>query len=255
MDHDLLGAPRRSRRSVAPPDGSGVYALFLKNGSRLPQLGVPDGALLYIGKADGAGGLRARCHFRGRTVNHSPRRSLAVLLRGNLGLELRGHGGGKWGLTSSSDQRLTEWMLAELLVAYRRAAEPSLLEKSLVAAFSPPLNLSLCSQGSLHREVRALRAAADREANAGECLSEPSSRVIRPAKRRPVHDIGSVDSTPDIAGRYGLDEKQYRAALRRQNFPWHGLGASWDAFRQSANWRQMISVAMTLSGKDLRELD
>ena len=58
----------------------GVYVLFLRKGSALPGMELGEQELLYIGLAANRKGLEGRCHFNARTRNHSPRKSLAVLL-------------------------------------------------------------------------------------------------------------------------------------------------------------------------------
>lgn len=58
----------------------GVYVLFLRKGSALPGMELGEQELLYIGLAANRKGLKERCHFNARTRNHSPRKSLAVLL-------------------------------------------------------------------------------------------------------------------------------------------------------------------------------
>ena len=42
--------------------------------------------LVYVGLGQGTRGLAARCHFKGKTSGHSPRRSLSALLADELDL-------------------------------------------------------------------------------------------------------------------------------------------------------------------------
>ncbi|MBF9044877.1 hypothetical protein HKCCE4037_16155 [Rhodobacterales bacterium HKCCE4037] len=102
--------------------------------------------LIYIGKAAGRRGLLGRCHFNGRTTNHSPRKSLAYLLKENLQLTPiyipKSKSSATWGLDAESDERLSCWMHSNLLIAIRPCAAPEVAEKKLIAEFRPPLNLN-----------------------------------------------------------------------------------------------------------------
>src|SRR5262245_9935107 len=62
------------------------------------------------------------------------------------------------------------------------------------------------------------------------------------------------DGAPDIAYRYGLDEKRYRAALRHQanydpRLSWHAHGARWVVQIGSPAHDAMIEVAERLAGQ------
>ena len=83
---DILALPRRPRAEWGLPKEKGVYALFLNPESFLDTRPSESG-LLYLGKAENRNGLQGRCHFEGRTVNHSPRKSLASLLSSELSLK------------------------------------------------------------------------------------------------------------------------------------------------------------------------
>lgn len=144
----------------------GVYALFLAPHASLPLIGRPANGLIYIGLAAGAGGLARRCHFRGQTRNHSPRKSLACLLMVDLALSpvlvSRGAAGWTWGLDAPSERRLTDWMHQNLELAIELCADPDVRESELVELLAPPLNLTKCQQTSQHRSLAQMRAQVER---------------------------------------------------------------------------------------------
>lgn len=159
----LLDPARRLPRSELTLDRSpGLYALFMRAGSTLRGFSASPDLPLYIGKADGAGGLKARCHFNGGTRTHSPRRSLAAILQNTLGLmPIRvSHTDGRfksWGIDEVSERSLDQWMYRNLLVAIERCDIPRSKEKLLIARFAPLLNLEDCAQSADHRRISAER--------------------------------------------------------------------------------------------------
>ena len=66
---------RGPRASFSLGADKGVYALFLRPGAILPGIQPGKDGLLYIGLAANRDGLKGRCHFHARTVNHSPARA------------------------------------------------------------------------------------------------------------------------------------------------------------------------------------
>src|SRR5690606_26031060 len=139
----------------------GVYALFLKAGSNLPGIQAGPGGLLYIGKAANRAGLAGRCHFSGRTRNHSPRKSLAVLLREQLSLRPilihKPNSADTWGLEPDSECRLSSWMHANLELAVQACEDPETKESELLSSTTPPLNLAKCQQTAQHRRISDAR--------------------------------------------------------------------------------------------------
>lgn len=156
-----LGWARMLRATVTIPTDNGVYALFLRKGSVLPGISPKDDGLLYIGKAEGRQGLSGRCHFDARTRNHSPRKSLAVLLKDRLGLipilVPKPNSSPTWGLDAESDGKLSAWMHSNLEIALEVCANPDGRERELVSRYAPPLNLDKCEQSEQHRRISALR--------------------------------------------------------------------------------------------------
>ena len=159
----LLEWWRGPRSAFTLTTDKGVYALFLRKGLVLAGVTSRDDGLLYIGKAEGSDGFKGRCHFDARTKNHSPRKSLAVLLLDKLGLTpvlvSKPNSASTWGLDQASDARLSEWMYSNLDLALEVCAEPDRRESELVARFAPVLNVNKCEQGVEHRRISALRSS------------------------------------------------------------------------------------------------
>jgi hypothetical protein len=126
MGEALFAARRGRRDSFVLAAERGVYALFLCPGSDLP-LTAGDAGLLYIGMAQNKDGLKGRCHFNARTVNHSQRKSLAALLqcaaRPSARTGSQTQRPRDLGLHGDSDAKLTAWMHDNLHLAV--AACPS----------------------------------------------------------------------------------------------------------------------------------
>jgi hypothetical protein len=154
--------PRGPRASFTLGTDKGVYALFLSEGAVLPELEVGEGGLLYIGLAAGERGFEGRDHFDARTANHSPRKSLAVLLMKELELKPtlvpKRNGRDTWGLDRPSDERLTKWMHSHLELALEIGQDPKGRETELVRAHAPPLNLTICDQQPQHQSISAAEA-------------------------------------------------------------------------------------------------
>ncbi len=151
--------PRSSHRLASD---SGVYALFLRERSIMPGINVGKEGLLYIGLAAGKTGFRGRCHFDARTRNHSPRKSLAVLLMSELALAPvlipKPNASDTWGLDAQSDAKLSAWMHDNLDVAFEISANPIVRESELIGRHAPPLNLAKCLQTQQHRQILLARA-------------------------------------------------------------------------------------------------
>ena len=262
MVPDILGWPRSLRSEVAPAPVRGVYALFIEHPVAIPEFTPGQDGLIYIGKASGIDGFAGRCHFTGKTLDHSPRKSLAVLLMTQLALEVRGHGGRKWGLTPESDRRLSAWMWENIRIAFLPNDLPEVVEDRLIQFHSPPLNLKMCRQDDQHRRISRLRGEARARANislgdspADQAQQQPSQKVTVSRRIGPFGSDARIDSAPDIARRYHIDPKRLRGELRRRAFGWHILWNSWDVPRLSDEWRQIVEVAQELSGRNLGELD
>jgi hypothetical protein len=190
---------KRAPRSKLDLDHeNGLYALFLRDGAKLPEIEPGQTGLIYIGKAAGRKGLKGRCHFDGKTTNHSPRKSLAFLLNEELSLtpklvtKLRS--ASTWTLEPKSEARLTAWMHDNLLLAIARLDQPHAKEQELINRFSPPLNLTGCPQTERHRLIsggrKTMMARAsgllpmkDPPMNLDEMAQAPLRRALNEARK------------------------------------------------------------------------
>ena len=163
-------ANRKDRRLHQLDNSQGLYALFLKSGSRFPDFELPSECLIYIGKADSGGGLKKRCHFNGRTRKHSPRKSLASVLEAHLDLKIRPFLNSKdqsydtWGLESESEDNLKDWMRRNINLSVAICRDANTLEKPLIKRMAPVLNLTDCVQTQIHQRIRALRGNCEERA-------------------------------------------------------------------------------------------
>jgi hypothetical protein len=153
---DPYSWPRKLRNEMTLPSASGVYALFLRENSSLPEVVPLEGGLIYIGLGSS---LAKRCHFNGSTEGHSPRRSLAALLWQELGLEPELLANGNYKLSKSSEKRLDAWMHENLLMAFDTFDDFEAVEDVLIRRLAPPLNLTKCAQTQRHRAVKQRRKA------------------------------------------------------------------------------------------------
>lgn len=161
MFNHILTQPA-PRASFELDRSHGVYALYLRDGSKLPGIIPGQDGLLYIGKAAGTRGFEGRCHFNGASASHSPRRSLAALLMDELKLVPRPvyHADGEyksWKLELPSEKVLDQWMHDNLLLAIEVREDAALHEQELIWAHCPPLNLRDCPQSKQHKLISAAR--------------------------------------------------------------------------------------------------
>src|SRR3546814_14558333 len=117
------GVPRAANKQSTYPNTAGFYALFLNAGSIIPGVRPGECGLLYVGLGQGARGLAARCHFKGKTAGHSPRRSLAALLADELCLRpifiRKPSGATTFKLDKASEHLLDQWIAANFRVVFR----------------------------------------------------------------------------------------------------------------------------------------
>ena len=215
----------------------GLYALFLRRGAELHGITPGEDGLLYIGLAANSKGLKGRCHFNASTRNHSPRKSLAVLLREALAHE-------------------------NLEFAIFPCADPEPFETELIGRFAPPLNLAKCAQSVEHRRISAARAAVlsqlegvDTPVVIGRSissspLSKPGlSERIQPSVRS-IRNNAHLDNAEAIAAHFGLNPKSYRQRLR-QDIAWYQKPQVWTFSPGSPQWKDMIAVAERMAGRSL----
>ena len=260
---------RGPRSGFKLAEAKGVYALFLGNGAILPGIDRGEQGLLYIGLAANRRGLLGRCHFNARTVNHSPRKSLAVLLMDELALKpvlvTKPNSGDTWGLEPVSDARLTAWMHENLELAIECCDNPDARETELVGQFAPPLNLKKCVQTEQHLKISAARNWVKASLRRGaETISTAQAKrsnkrsAIGPARATiPTEadiplpcrfSVTQMDTAEAIAARYGLDPKRYRQRMR-DTIRWYRKPQVWTFAVDSSEWLDMIAVAERMTGR------
>jgi hypothetical protein len=163
---------------IAVPRSPGLYAIYGPP-STWNQLGLgdpTDDRPLYVGKSESD--LRdrdVRTHFGdGRTGSSTVRRSFAALLREPLGLHAQPRNPAKpdhfdrYALSSVDDAKLTDWMHEHLtIVVWARQGDHDPLvgiEKRILKAWNPPLNLTHVAPTRLTALVKAARSAMADEA-------------------------------------------------------------------------------------------
>ena len=246
---------RGPRSSFVLEAEHGVYALFLRKGSTLPQITPGPNGLIYIGLAANRNGLKGRCHFNAQTRNHSPRKSLAVLLMEELQLVptliTKPNSADTWGLDVVSEARLTDWMHHNLDLAVEPCRHPDARESELVARYAPPLNLTKCLQSDQHRGISdsRKRVQASLSSNVQMVTQKPSRcpDAQLSGRRGPVG--AEFDTANAIAARFGLNPKSYRQQLRN-SLTWYRKPQDWTFPVDSREWRDMIAVAERMGRSD-----
>ena len=155
MDSDML------------PNVAGNYVFLLRKGSQLPKVDIepkiPEVTLdgntyqaIYTGIASKS--LRKR-DYRNHFVDNDASRSTLRKSIGSLfgyDLILRKEGDTKHKRFQPADEeKLTEWMMSNLLLAFVENAAPKPLEEKLIAELNPPLNLDK-NHNMVNKEFRAL---------------------------------------------------------------------------------------------------
>lgn len=149
------------------PNVAGNYVFLLRKGSQLPKIDIepiiPEVTLdgntyqaIYTGIASESLGERVyRTHFVGNNASRSTlRKSIGSL----FGYDLipRKEGNLKYKKFKPADEeKLTEWMMSNLLLAFVENADPEPLEEKLIAELNPPLNLDK-NHNMVNKEFRAL---------------------------------------------------------------------------------------------------
>lgn len=145
----LIGERSRPLR-LEPPASPGVYALFL---TELQNVGgVPAGTqgILYVGTSENLSERHASAHFNSKNTGFSTlRRTLGALLRTELNLTPAPRGKkptksnkASYRFTPEGEERLTDWMVANLVASHVCVDEPGKIEKDLIRLLEPPLNLT-----------------------------------------------------------------------------------------------------------------
>jgi hypothetical protein len=109
---------------------------------------------------------RIRYHFRGNAEGSTLRKTLGCLLADELGIELRRVGSGTRRTFGAGEAILSQWMVDNALVSWIAVSQPWLLERKLFNLLDLPLNLQENSHNQFHKELTAIRAAAEARARA-----------------------------------------------------------------------------------------
>jgi hypothetical protein len=157
--------------------GPGLYAVFLKKHSTLPDFEVDDEPrLLYIGKSESSIEARNHCSY----ASSSPsilRRSLGAILKHKLKLSAISRGFKKNGgpkdfqnfrFDEKGEARLSKWMLRNLEFSYLRLEknikEIRESEHQWIKRCNPPLNIQI-SKHEMRMKLADLRKICRDEAS------------------------------------------------------------------------------------------
>ncbi|HVY60973.1 MAG TPA: hypothetical protein VHF22_04935 [Planctomycetota bacterium] len=185
VDYHPLLAPDRLRtwpQLIArdePPKRPGCYAWYFDGLPRdVPTSGchrVGDRVLAYVGIAPherregirpSRATLRSRLaqHFRGNACGSTLRLTLGLLLRDELGLELRRVGRGSRMTFGEGEGPLSRWIDRHARVAFLENAEPWRIEEALLRRVCLPLNLEGNERHPFHATLSELRRSARAQA-------------------------------------------------------------------------------------------
>lgn len=149
------------------PNVAGNYVFLLRKGSQLPKVDIepkiPEVTLdgntyqaIYTGIASKS--LRNRDYRNHFVDNDASRSTLRKSIGSLFGYDLipRKEGDLKHKKFKPADEeKLTEWMMSNLLLAFVENAAPKSLEEKLIAKLNPPLNLEK-NHNKVNAELRAL---------------------------------------------------------------------------------------------------
>ena len=149
------------------PNVAGNYVFLLRKGSQLPQVDInpqiPEVTLdgnayqaIYTGIARKC--LRNRDYRNHFVDNDASRSTLRKSIGSLFGYDLipRKEGDLKYKKFKPADEeKLTEWMMSNLLLAFVENADPESMEDKLIAELNPPLNLEK-NHNKVNAEFRAL---------------------------------------------------------------------------------------------------
>ena len=149
------------------PNVAGNYVFLLRKGSQLPKIDIepkiPEVTLdgntyqaIYTGIASES--LRQRVyhyHFVGNDASSSTlRKSIGSLFGYDLIPRKEGDLDYKK-FKPADEEKLTKWMMSNLLLVFVENADPEPLEEKLIAELNPPLNLYK-NHNMVNKEFRAL---------------------------------------------------------------------------------------------------
>ena len=149
------------------PNVAGNYVFLLHKGSQLPKVDIepkiPEVTLdgntyqaIYTGIA--SENLRQRVYRTHFVSNNASRSTLRKSIGSLIGYDLipRKEGDLKHKkFKPANEEKLTEWMMSNMLLAFVEKADPEPLEEKLIAELNPPLNLDK-NTNMVNKEFRAL---------------------------------------------------------------------------------------------------
>lgn len=149
------------------PNVAGNYVFLLRKGSQLAKVDIepkiPEVTLdgntyqaIYTGIA--SENLRQRVYRTHFVSNNASRSTLRKSIGSLIGYDLipRKEGDLKHKkFKPANEEKLTEWMMSNMLLAFVENADPEPLEEKLIAELNPPLNLDK-NTNMVNKEFRAL---------------------------------------------------------------------------------------------------
>ncbi|MEW5808219.1 MAG: GIY-YIG nuclease family protein [Actinomycetota bacterium] len=159
------------------PGGIDVSGCEERDGWTLLYVGVSPGPPRADGKPQTPQDLRKRIRYHFGAGNAGAdgstlRKSLGVLLGGELGFALRRVGSGKRQTFAGGEAILTQWMAENVAVSWVLHPEPWHLEAKLLQALELPLNIQSNERNAFATELKKLRRDAAVKAGKMRVLAE-----------------------------------------------------------------------------------
>lgn len=186
------------------PTSEGNYFIILREGSTLPLRKdlrnlplVPTVSfkkkcysLIYTGISVNLAQRDYKTHFMGKARRSTLRKSLGAI----FGLELIKGKDGKITLALGDEQRLTNWMIDNLLLLYKENRNSESKETEYIEMYNPPLNLSK-NHNAINSDFREeLSALRNREGKGTSIIQDgvtSSKKKIHPVLKTAIIAVGS----------------------------------------------------------------
>lgn len=191
------------------PNVAGNYVFLLRKGSQLPQVDInpqiPEVTLdgntyqaIYTGIASESLRQRVyRIHFIGNNASRSTlRKSIGSLFGYDLIPRKEGDSKHKK-FKLADEEKLTEWMKNNLLLAFVENADPKLMEDKLIIELNPPLNLEK-NHNKVNAEFRALLSKLRCRPVIGSAEHFISSMKTTTIKARPTQSCYPINGVKII---------------------------------------------------------
>lgn len=191
------------------PNVAGNYVFLLRKGSQLPQVDInpqiPEVTLdgntyqaIYTGIASESLRQRVyRIHFIGNNASRSTlRKSIGSLFGYDLIPRKEGDSKHKK-FKPADEEKLTEWMKNNLLLAFVENADPKLMEDKLIIELNPPLNLEK-NHNKVNAEFRALLSKLRCRPVIGSAEHFISSMKTTTIKARPTQSCYPINGVKII---------------------------------------------------------